>query len=102
MITRRFEKVCCRLLKDETDLIVVAMPEDGRKLSNLLKSSYRMSPLSDISMPKLNGIEAAKQIRVVHRHSILWSAPIVIHPMFWQPCVPVAAGYLLKNAPLHS
>jgi DNA-binding NarL/FixJ family response regulator len=59
-----FREGLCRLLKDETDLEVVAMPEDGEEAVESAKKLQPDVAIIDISMPKLNGIEAAKQIRV--------------------------------------
>ena len=59
-----FREGLCRLLREEADLDVIAMSENG---AEAVESAKKLQPdvvIMDISMPKLNGIEAAKQIRI--------------------------------------
>ena len=97
-----FREGLCRLLKDETDLEVVALPEDGEEA---VESARKLQPdvaIIDISMPKLNGIEAAKQIRVAAPTTAILMVSAYSYPSYVLAALRAgAAGYLLKNAPLN-
>src|SRR5215218_8397425 len=53
-----------RLLADEFD--VVATVQDGAALIEAVRAHDPHAVVADISMPKLNGIDAALQIRLHH------------------------------------
>jgi DNA-binding NarL/FixJ family response regulator len=93
-----FREGLCRLLKDETDLEVVAMPEDGEEAVESAKKLQPDVAIIDISMPKLNGIEAAKQMKSFFpRQAILMSVLTLI-----RVCIYLATGRAadtcMKNA----
>ncbi len=97
-----FREGLCRLLKDEEDLEVVAMPEDGEEAVESAKKLQPDVAIIDISMPKLNGIEAAKQIRVASPSTAILMVSAYSYPSYVLAALRAgAAGYLLKNAPLH-
>jgi NarL family two-component system response regulator LiaR len=90
-----------RLLQEETDLEVVATPEDGEQAVDLAGKLKPDVIVMDISMPKMNGIEAAKLIKT----SSPEIAILIVSAYSYQSYVLAAlkagaAGYLLKNAPL--
>jgi DNA-binding NarL/FixJ family response regulator len=88
--------------EDETDLEVVAMPEDGEEAVESAKKLQPDVAIIDISMPKLNGIEAAKQIRVSSPATAILMVSAYSYPSYVLAALRAgAAGYLLKNAPLH-
>jgi two-component system, NarL family, response regulator LiaR len=97
-----FREGLCRLLKDETDFQVVGMAEDGEQA---VQSATKLRPdvaIIDISMPKLNGIEAARQIRVASPSTAILVVSAYSYPSYVLAALRAGAvGYLSKNAPLH-
>jgi len=90
-----------RLLEEETDIEVVATPGDGEEAVDLANKLKPKVIVMDISMPKMNGIEAAKLIK----SSCPEIAILMVSAYSYQSYVLAslragAAGYLLKNAPL--
>ncbi len=51
------------LLKDEADMHIADIANDGRELLSILQSVKPDIVLLDINMPKLNGLDAARYIR---------------------------------------
>jgi DNA-binding NarL/FixJ family response regulator len=91
----------CRLLRDEIDFNVVAMAENG---AEAVESARKLQPdvaIMDVSMPKLNGIEAARQIR----RDCPGTAILMLSADSYQSLVLAAlragaVGYLSKNTPV--
>ena len=52
-----------RLLEDESDLHVVAEADDGMEMLELIERHQPDLAIVDIRMPRLNGIEAVRQLR---------------------------------------
>jgi two-component system, NarL family, response regulator LiaR len=90
-----------RLLQEETDIEVVATPGDGEQAVDL---SGKLKPnviVMDISMPKMNGIEAAKLIKFNNPEIAILMISAFSYPSYVLAALRAgAAGYLLKNAPL--
>jgi len=90
-----------RLLQEEPDLEVVATPGDGEEAIDL---AVKLKPdviVMDISMPKFNGIEAAKCIKAITPEiAILMVSAYSYQSYILAALRAGAAGYLLKNAPL--
>ena len=96
-----FREGLCRLLEDEEDLEVVARPADGEETVLLAKELKPDVAIIDVAMPRLNGIEAAKQVK----EACPSTAVLIISTYDYESYVLAslragAAGYLLKNAPL--
>ncbi len=90
-----------RLLQEEPDLEVVATPGDGEEAVNLAAKLKPNVIVMDISMPKMNGIEAAKLIKNQNREiAILMISAYNYQSYIIAALKAGAAGYLLKNAPL--
>jgi DNA-binding NarL/FixJ family response regulator len=90
-----------RLLQEEADLEVIATPEDGEQAVAMAEKLKPDVIIMDISMPKMNGIEATKKIKA----SLPEIAILIVSAYSYQSYVLAAlkagaAGYLLKNAPL--
>jgi DNA-binding NarL/FixJ family response regulator len=86
-----------KLLEEDFDLVAVA--EDGRELVAAVIEHKPDVILVDISMPLLNGIEAARQVKKAHP-----SGKIVFVTMHGDPAYVAAAlnagasGYVLKRS----
>lgn len=55
-----------QLLKDEVDMKIAAVANNGKELLDLLAINKADIILLDINMPILNGLEAAKHIKLSH------------------------------------
>ena len=86
-----------RLLEDECDL--VGMVEDGRAL---VETAPKLAPdliLLDISMPLLNGLDAARQLRKLVPDSRIIFLTMHADPTYASEAFEAgAAGYLLKRS----
>jgi DNA-binding NarL/FixJ family response regulator len=97
-----FREGLTRLLREADDIEVIATLGDGIQASDLTKTLKPDIVLMDISMPGLNGIEAAKQIR---EHSP--DTAILIISAFHYPSYVLASlkagaeGYLTKDASMN-
>jgi DNA-binding NarL/FixJ family response regulator len=87
----------CKILEDECD--VVGTAEDGRILLNMVQEHNPDVVVLDISMPQLNGLDAARQL-----HKLLPACKIVFLTMHADPTYAReafrigASGYLLKRS----
>jgi len=83
----------------EVDCDVVGMVEDGRAL---VEAAQKLRPdliLLDISMPLLNGLEAARQLRTLVPESKLIFLTMHASPTYATEAFQVgASGYLLKRS----
>lgn len=96
-----FREGLSRLLYEEGDVEVVAKTADGEEAVKLVKELQPDVALLDVSMPKLNGIEAAKQIKAsCPQTAILMVSAYGYESYLLASLQAGAAGYLLKNAPL--
>ncbi len=89
------------LLKYETDIEIVGMANDGEDLLEIVKKKQPQVVLTDIKMPKIDGIAATKLILKDFPNT-----KIIAFTMFDQEeavsqmIASGASGYLLKNSPL--
>ena len=91
-----------RLLQDEEDLECIAKSTDGVETIKLAKELEPDVAIIDVSMPNLNGIEAAKQIKA----ACPTTAVLMISGFEYQSYIVAslqagARGYMSKNAPLN-
>lgn len=86
-----------KILQDEFD--VIEMVEDGRAL---VEAAQRLDPdviVLDISMPMLNGLEAARQIKKLMPNSRLIFLTMHADPTYATEAFQAgASGYLLKRS----
>jgi len=61
-----FRRGIKRIIEEIPDVAVVGEASDGFELLNLLKKSTPNLVILDISMPNLRGIEATKEIKMIH------------------------------------
>ncbi len=90
-----------RLLEEELDLQVVSTPEDGEEAVQKAKELKPDVIIMDISMPRMNGLDAAKEIKAICPEiGILMVSAYNYQSYIMAALKAGAAGYLLKNAPL--
>jgi len=94
-----FREGLCQLLEREEDLECVAKTADGVEAVRLAKELLPDVAVIDVAMPRLNGIEAARQIKA----SCPATAILMVSAFGYESYVLAslragAAGYLLKSA----
>lgn len=97
-----FREGLCYFLEQEDDLDVIARAEDGAEAVALAKDLRPDVAILDIAMPKLDGIEAAKQIKsACPNTAVLMLSAYGYDSYILASLRAGAAGYLLKNAPIN-
>ena len=90
-----------RLIDEQPDLESVGTAPDGE---TAVAKALQLHPdvvVMDISMPKLNGIEATRRIKkALPNTEVLMLSVYAYHPYVIAALEAKAGGYLLKNAPL--
>lgn len=87
-----------RILEDAEDLAVIGEAGDGHQLLELLKKAKPDMVILDVSMPKLRGLEAAREIKT--RHPAVKILFLTMHrnqDYFLEALAAKADGYLLKE-----
>lgn len=86
------------LLEREEDIEVVAEADDGEEAVRLATSQCPDVAIMDIAMPKLNGIEATRQIKALHpATAVLVLTAYDDDEYIFALLEAGAAGYLLKD-----
>ena len=86
------------LLEREEDIEVVAEAGDGEEAVRLTNSQCPDVAIMDISMPKLNGIEATRQIKAIQPATAVLVLTAYDDDQYIFALLEAgAAGYLLKN-----
>ena len=99
MTTRWCARVFARLLEKLPGVEVVGEASDGREVLKLVKTQWPNVVLMDISMPGLNGLEAAA--RMAKEFPDVRVLILSMHnneEYFWRALKAGAAGYLLKKS----
>lgn len=87
-----------RLLEDEEGLTVIGEAGDGEEAVQMVTEMKPDVVIMDIAMPKLNGIEATRQIKLIHpRTGVLILSAYDDDEYVFALLNAGAAGYLLKN-----
>jgi DNA-binding NarL/FixJ family response regulator len=96
-----FREGLTRLLQEETDMEVIATLDSGVQAVGSAQSLKPDVAIMDISMPGLNGIEAAKQIREVSPNTAVLMVSAHSCPSYVVACLRAGtAGYLMKDSSL--
>jgi len=91
-----------QFLDREQDIKVVGEASDGEEAVRLTGELNPEIVILDISMPKLSGIEAAKQIKQLNPRTIMLVLSAYDYEEYIFPILEAgAAGYLLKDMSLH-
>ena len=97
-----FREGLCQLLEHEEDMECVAKPADGEEAVRLTMELLPDVAIIDIAMPKLNGIEAVKQIKAARPATAILIVSAFDYESYILASLRAgAAGYLLKSTPLH-
>lgn len=89
------------LLEYEDDIEIVGTANDGEALLNLVRLKQPNVVITDIRMPKVDGISATKQIKKELPHTkVLGFTMFDQQDAIQQMLNAGASGYLLKNSPL--
>lgn len=88
-----------KLLKEETGLEVIGEARDGREAVNMVQRLKPDIVIMDIAMPKLNGIEATRQIKQAQADTKIIVLSMHDHGRYIRELLGLGvSGYLLKNA----
>jgi len=85
------------LLENETQCVVIGEAPDGLQA---VQTAQKLQPdliLLDLSLPKLNGMEAGRRIRKISPHSKILFLSQDPDPEIVQSALRLGAGYLLKS-----
>jgi two-component system, NarL family, response regulator LiaR len=89
------------LLERQSDLEVVATPTHGEEAVKLAKELHPDVAIIDVAMPRLNGIEAAKQIKAACPDTaILMFSAYGYEPYLLASLQAGVSGYMLKSSPV--
>ncbi len=87
-----------RLLEDENNITVVGEAGDGEEAVQMVTELHPDVVIMDIAMPKLNGIEATRQIKLLHPSTAVLILSAYDDDEYVFGLVEAgAAGYLLKT-----
>jgi len=96
-----FSQGLSRLLADEADLEVVANSSDGEEAVRLTTQLHPDVAIIDVAMPKMSGIEVARQIKAIcPSTAILMLSAYDYESYLLHSLQAGARGYLLKTSPL--
>jgi NarL family two-component system response regulator LiaR len=96
-----FREGICRYLDDEKDFEVIAKPTDGEEAVNLAKNLKPDVVLIAIAMPKLNGIEAAKQIKAACPSTAILTISAYNYESYVIGSLRAGAeGFILRTVPI--
>ena len=96
-----FSKGLARMLEDEEDFECVGQASNGVEAINLARKLKPDIALIDVSMPKMSGIQAAKEIRKhCPKTSVIMLSAFDYEAYVLTSLRAGARGYILKTTPL--
>lgn len=96
-----FREGLSRLIEEEADMEVIAKAADGEEAVDLSKKLSPDVAIIDVAMPKVNGIEAAKQIKATCPNTNILMVSAYDYESYLLAALQAgASGYLLKSSPL--
>ena len=88
-----------RLLDARDDMQVVGEADDGQQAIELVAAEHPDVVIADISMPRLNGVEATRRIRATDGHVKVVVLSVHTDPRIVNQCLGAgASGYVPKGA----
>ena len=95
---KMFRQGIKQIIEKREDLKVIGEADDGLHLLNLLQKKSPDMIILDISMPKMRGIETAKEVKAIHSNIKLLILTMHKNPEYLQHAILSGAeGYLLKE-----
>ena len=96
-----FREGLCHFLENEKGLEVVAKATDGEEAIRLSKELLPDVAIIDVAMPKVNGIEAARQIKAACPATAILMLSAYGYESYLLTSLRLGvAGYVLKDAPV--
>ncbi|MBI2858549.1 MAG: response regulator transcription factor [Chloroflexi bacterium] len=96
-----FREGLCHFLEKEPDIEIVGQSADGEETIRLARELIPDVAIIDIAMPKVSGIEAARQIKETCPTVAILMVSAYDYESYLAGALEAgAAGYLLKNAPV--
>lgn len=96
-----FREGLCRFIAEEQDMEVIAQPEDGEQAMQMARELLPDVAVMDVAMPRVNGIEAARQIKtMLPSVTILMLSAFDYESYLLASIRAGAAGYMLKSTPV--
>jgi DNA-binding NarL/FixJ family response regulator len=96
-----FAEGLVKLLERDADFMPIGIARDGAEALLRARDCNPDVVVMDISMPKMNGIEATRRIKAEQpRIAVLALSAFGYHPYVMAALDAGAGGYLLKNAPM--
>ncbi len=97
-----FREGLCRFLKEETDMDIIGATENGEDAVKLAQELRPDVAVMDVAMPRLNGIEATKQmIELNCKIAVLMVSAFGYESYLLAALRAGAKGYMLKSAPVN-
>ena len=95
---KMFRQGIKQIIEKREDLKVVGEAGDGLELLSLIRNELPDMVILDISMPKMRGIETAKEIKALHQDIKVLMLTMHKNPEYLQHAILSGAeGYLLKE-----
>jgi len=87
-----------RLLEKETDIECIALAQDGEEVVKLAQELLPDVAIVDVSMPKMSGIQAVREIKRVSPTTAILMLSAYKYDHYIVTCIQAGAdGYLLKK-----